>query len=709
MTEAAQKPQSYTQVLEIRLPPLSPWQPKIVETLMTSVFSLYEPLSLIIQASPQAIVWQIEIPTRKLEALTQLLFGIYPQASIQVEPKTETAIGWYQFHFHTAHPYIFPLLFAHELADQDPLAAVTSAMGTMETGERLTYELRLRTVRNKYRELGIKLLQELPTDDNRRKLAGDKLQALLKEVEFMVKIKAASEQRAFQLIEMVYPALAVFDSKGFNYLIPAQDDGFHPVLSAQEVAAVWHLPTEYCQHPLIQWAGSASAPLGKRKGSKAAGVLLGENAYQGKTQPVNLHYADRVTHVNIIGKTGVGKSTLMHHMLHQDIAAGKGVGVIDPQGKLVESILSSSIPPEREQDVIVFDIHDHEYPIGLNLLAVPPDMETDIVASQTLGVIRKMFAKDWSKHRMEDSLYAALAALLAVEGTTIQDVPRLFFNSDFRHSILKQVTDPTALEFWYDEFESLSDSFKREFGRPIASRIRSFYRNRHLQRVMCQQGSLDFRHVLDNNHIFLASLAGISDVEAETLGALLISKFQIAAMSRSLSVETEPPPFYLYVDEVQNFTTTSLPTLFSEARKFGINLVVANQYLRQLEGDTLESILGNTGTNILFGLGVEDAPKLASLVKPQFSAPDLQNLHRFHTVVKMQGHGETLPAFSMTTQPPLPIPKDAAERRQRIRTLSRDRYARPKAQVDEELLARYASYQRQDQPTDGDTEVQFFG
>src|SRR5262249_29721704 len=281
--------------------------------------------------------------------------------------------------------------------------------------------------------------------------------------------------------------------------------------------------------------------------------------YQGKTQPVYLAQPDRITHMNIVGKTRVGKTTFMHNLIHQDIAQGHGVGVIDPHGDLIHHILACSIPPEREKDVVLFDLADLDHPVALNLLYVPPGVQRHAAVGLTMGVLKKLFAEQWSATRMEDALYSALAVLVDTSGTTIRDIPKLFNDHAYRAKLLAQAKDGAALEYWQDDYARLSERNQLEVARPILHRIRTFYRNLVIEWLVVQPTSLDFRSMMDEGKIFLASLAGEStQAEAGIIGALLISKLQMAAMSRAQLAAEHRRMFYLYVDEVQNFITTSL-------------------------------------------------------------------------------------------------------------------------------------------------------
>lgn len=681
----------YLQVFRVAVPPNIKWQPNLAHQLMVSLFSASSSLVLGIAAQPNQIYWYLEVNNEAVETVTQTLYSVFPQAHITTTPKTSAHIGYRRYPLHLAKPFMLPLKYASDFGNLDPLTTLISGLAQVTAGETIVYELALTSPNPKYLKLGEKLYQERAEQVNAPtyKVWRGKLDAPLKEVSLAVKVKTNQATRANDLAASLWPAFALFEWEGFNRLVAPGDQSYQPVLSPAEVAALWHLPTDQMQTSGLVWAKSAQSPIPNQVIRQNQGVILGTNSYQGHSHPVRLAYEDRVTHVNLVGRTRVGKSTLLHHMIHQDIEAGKGVAVIDPHGDLIEAILSTSIPKNREQAVVLFDVRDQAYPIGLNLLTTLPGVNQEATAGYALAVMRKMFSEQWSGGRMQTVLDAALRALVAVEGATIQDIPKLLMDPKYRREVLKQVTNPATLDYWYDEYDLESPSQQREFARPITQRIRRFYSDPITRRIVCQRSSLDFRQILDRGQIFLANLGGVADVEAETLGALLISKIQMAAMSRTLVPSQQRTPFYLYVDEVQNFITTSLSRVFSEAGKYGLSLVVANQYLKQLEGDTLEALMGNVGSTVIFRVGPEDARALAPFVRPQFTVDDLTNLDRFAAVIKMQLAGQTLPAFSMVTAPPLDRPIDAQDRIGRIRKASRKAYARPKAEVDAEIQSRY--------------------
>ena len=678
-------------ILTLAVPASTQWQPNLAGQLAVGLFSFSQPLSLGIVATKQRIGWYLELDSQLMETVTQTLYASYPQAQIRSQPKTSAHVGYQRYPLHASAPFIFPLKYVQDFTGLDPLSTLVSGMTKLNSGESIVYEMTLASPRPDYAKWGTKLFNERAYSDpaDVRRILRSKLEAPFKEVTLSIKVKAESTQRCNQLVAQLWPGLAIFEREGFCELVSPHKKSFQLVLSAAEVAALWHLPSEQMQTPGIVWTRSGVAPIPQTLANQHQGIVLGTNTFQGNSHPVRLTYPDRVTHVNLIGKSGVGKSTLLHRMAHEDIAAGKGVAVVDPHGDLVADILKCSIPAEREGDVVLLDIADEAYPIGLNLLAPLPGVKAETIVGQALGVIRKIFAEQWSATQMEDALYAALMALVNVSGASLLDLPRLFINPAFRTQALASLTDPIALEFWHDDFGTRSPGDQRRLSQPIQNRIRKFLRNPTLRRILGQADSLNFRHILDRRQIFLASLGGLEAVEKETLGALLISKFQMAAMSRTDLAEKKRYPCYLYIDEVQNFVTTSLNVMFSEARKYGLSLTVANQFLRQLKGDTLEALLGNVGTTIIFRTGPQDTQDLAPFVRPQFSGDDLLNLDRFNTAVSMQLDGQTLPAFSMVTHtPPMPL-ADGEARIGRIVENSRTRYGRFKAEVDQDIAERY--------------------
>lgn len=718
---------SRTAAIEITTSPSTAWKPSQAVGLIAAIVRLREPTMLSIVATSRGISWHVELPEPMRETVTRTILSFYPQAGIQVLPRVNS-FGAKSTALKGGLEYYAPLPFADELKSLDPLVGVVGAMANLRDSENVIYQVHLTPSQKNYNQEGHRKIHKsawpivmralLDAADNRRvhvrtappsldkyearyqRTFEDKVNATLTPVEMSVFVKAPTQERFQTLLSATLTATSVFERDSGNFLISS--GGHDLVLSPPEIAALWHLPTEQIQAPGVASSYAAAAPLPVDLFQQRGDMLLGHNSYQGQTRPVYIADQDRITHMNIVGKTRVGKTTFMHNLIHQDIAAGKGVAVIDPHGDLVRDILESSIPAEREADVVLFDLADRGHPAPLNLLYVPTGVARHAAVGLTLGVLKKMFGDQWSATRMEDALYSALAVLVDYQGATIRDIPKLFLNQDFRMDVLSKAHDEVALEYFYEDYEQMSERYQLEVARPIMNRIRAFYRNPVIRSIVDQPNSIDMRSIMDGKQIFLASLAGeATQAEASTIGALLISKIQMAAMSRA-SIEAERRRmFYLYIDEVQNFVTTSLPVMFSEAAKYALSLTVANQFLRQLAGGTLEAVLGNTGTTVMFACGSKDAKDLGAYVKPVFDSEALMNLDRFNTVVKMQKDGKTLPAFNMQTPEPPKKPEDAHEVAQRIREKALEAYM-PAPAEEEEPTREPSAAELSDTPSDTD-------
>jgi hypothetical protein len=453
------------------------------------------------------------------------------------------------------------------------------------------------------------------------------------------------------------------------------------ILSVPELAALWHLPHSLFASPEINWIpkGHVVAPPALIKNSD--GVLIGNNLVGGRPTPIYLPDASRQSHVNIIGKTQVGKSTFMHNLIHQDIAAGKGVGVIDPHGTLIQDILRSSIPANRVKDVVLIDIANEDFPPPLNLLSIAGEY----AVGQTTTILEQLYGEFV---KVGDVLRAALLTLQVEPHPTLRDVPRVLSDPEYRHQLLRQVENPAVLDFW-QEFEGQSASVQRETIAPVSRRIRSFYANPVLYPIICHPDSLDYDKLIAERKILLVNLQcddrKVPPRERRLLGTVLVSHLQMAAMSVQ-----QVTPFYLYIDEVQEFVTTSLDEMLPQVRKFGLYLTIANQFLGQLRGSTLEAVTGNIGATIAFQLGPDDARSMAPHFRPEFDVDDLVNLDLHQAAVKIRLGTKTLPAFAINTLPAVAEPSNAAHVAAAIRQSSID-HATPKSrkQVLEWLEQRY--------------------
>lgn len=713
------EPETYYRKLLISVPKETSWEPIRCVGVVAMLFAEGRDIQLRIEATATEIVWAIVVAAEDVSSLSQIIYNVNLQTNIVATPLESIDYGYRLYHFHLLHPFIFPIQPIGAFSRADPLFQLVSVMGMLEGGERMIYQLTLRNPRSVLLETGMGLLtksglsdakykdvidaaialeggvEDIPTFDRavQRDLQGV-LKSPLKEVAIAIKLKA-SQSRAQQLIKLATAAFSAFDYPEYNRIVPAVKGAtFHPAFTAHQLSALWHLPCNLLTIPKIVWAPKSSpvpnALFDESYYDAYSSVLLGQAEQRGERFDVPLSERDRATHINIIGASGMGKSTLMHNLIHQNIEQGKGVAVIDPHGDLIRDVLKASIEAEREQDVVLFTIRDEQYPIGLNLLAPIPGLSGDVISSHALSVLKKMFADSWSETRMETVLDAALRALQFVPGSTLQDIPLLLLDSAFRASVLPQVKDLDTVDYWVNTYEPLSKGQKVQIAQPITNRIRRFYRDPIMRRIVCQESSLDFGQIIETKKIFLADVSAAADDDTETLGTLLLSKFQLAAMGRAMRLPEERTPFYLYIDEVQRFVTTSLPQIFSEARKFGLSLTVGNQHLSQLEGSTLDAVLSNVGTTVMFRVRInKDARALESLLFPLFKNTDLLDLERGQAIIKMQVDGQMIPPYLLETYPPLAAKPDAGQRVGRMLRYSREQYAQPKDVVDEQLMKRH--------------------
>ncbi len=470
------------------------------------------------------------------------------------------------------------------------------------------------------------------------------------------------------------------------------------ILNTEELASVWHLPTKYIETPNIKWLSAKKAPAPTN--IPTSGTLLGHNVYRGVDTKIHIQREDRTRHTYIIGRTGTGKTELLKNMAIQDIRNGEGVCIVDPHGDLVEDVLAY-VPKERAQDVILFEPFDMDRPLGLNMLEAKDPSQKDFMIQEMIAIFYKLFPPETIGPMFEHNMRNVMLTLMEDEvyPGTIADIPRMFTDPNFQKYKVSKVKDPIVRSFWEKEMAKTSDFHKSEMLGYLISKVGRFVENEMMRNIIGQPHSaFDFRKVMDEGKILLINLSKgkTGEVNAKLLGLIIVSKLQMAALSRADLPEDQRKDFYLYVDEFQNFVTDSFATILSEARKYRLNLVMAHQFVSQLsqekEGSSKldtrmkDAVFGNTGTMICFRIGVEDAEIMAKEFAPVFNQFDVINIDRFNAYVKLMINGTASRPFNMETYPkPDGADKQAA---QVIRNLSRLRYGKPKAEVYAEIMER---------------------
>lgn len=424
------------------------------------------------------------------------------------------------------------------------------------------------------------------------------------------------------------------------------------------------------------------------------GVVVGESVtpVQGRPMTIRANLSDRMRHTYVVGRTGTGKSTLLQNLALQDIEDGRGVGVIDPHGDLVEAILER-IPPHRLQDVVLFDPSDTERPIGLNILDVDGTFEKNMVVAEFIGLMYSMF--DPHKigivgPRFENAVRNAMLTAMEVPGSTLIEVVRILSDRKYLQDCLEVISDPVVRSYWRDIVGNQSDFHKSEVLDYITSKFGRFVTDHLVRNIIGQsQNALDFAEIMDSGRILLVNLAKgkIGPQNSHFLGLLLVPRLLIAALSRARMDVGERRLFSLYVDEFHNFTTPAFGVMLSEARKYGMALTVANQFISQLEDSIRESVFGNVGTLLTFQVGVKDAHYLVPEMYPVFDVDDMVNLPNYHLLAKMLVNGNVAPQFPVRTLPDSRVPD--SQLGEIIRSHSRQRYGRDSFIVGHEIQQRF--------------------
>lgn len=481
--------------------------------------------------------------------------------------------------------------------------------------------------------------------------------------------------------------IGLYRARDFNHR------GF--ILNIEEMATLFHLPHTNVETPFILWATSQTAeppanlpivlpdaPDGQRDDLSP----IAATNFRGHNTMFGLKRSDRSRHLYIIGQTGVGKSGLLELLTISDIFSPYGFAVIDPHGDYALNTLRR-IPADRARDVIYFNPADVDYPMAFNPMEVTdPKLKTH-TASELIGVLKRMF-ESWGP-RLEYILRYSILALLDYPDATMLDITRILTDKKFRADVVKNCQDPVVRNFWQIEFASWNDKFAAEAVAPVLNKVGAFTANPLVRNIIGQpKSSFNIRQIMDERKILIVNLSRglVGEDNAALLGSLLVTKVQLAAMSRADMPAEARSPFYLYVDEFQNFATDSFATILSEARKYGLNLTVANQYTAQMPIEVKDAVFGNVGSIIAFRMGADDARSMQRYFEPKFVEYDLVHMHNRHFVISMAIEGEKVPAFSAVS---LNLPPIGGDETGTIITHSRARYASSRAVVEGYVGERY--------------------
>ncbi len=479
----------------------------------------------------------------------------------------------------------------------------------------------------------------------------------------------------------------------------ADDDS---VLNTAELATVFHFPSKKVETPHIEWLMAKKAPADESVGSK--GLWLGTAAFRGQEKDIGMeNIDDRRRHMYIIGQTGTGKSKFMDNMALQDIYNGHGICFIDPHGEEVEWLLER-IPAHRAEDVIYFNPGDFEKPFGLNILENRSEEEKHFIVNSFYKMIQKLFDPNnqgITGPLLERAIRSTLLTAMAKKGgTLIEAMKCLLLDWDVINDLKQYITDPFIKDYWEKEIPATPEARRGELLGYFTSKLDRFISNKLMRNMLGQpMSSFDFRTAMDEQKIILINLSKgkIGAENSEFLGLLLIPRILSAAMSRIDIAPEDRKDFFLYVDEFQNFATDDFATILSEARKFRLNLIVANQYIGQIQEDVRNAVFGNVGTIVSFRVGLDDAEYLEGQFSPVFSKNDLTNLENQNAYVKLMVNGKYPPPFSIRTTFKK-WPEGNPQWRDLIIQISRNVYGRDRAMVEDEITRRMNPGKPKNQP-----------
>lgn len=692
-----------------------------------ALFQTQPHISFEIVGFPGEIDFFVSIPKGLQDLVEKQIYGAYPGADIEEKDEYNIFSETGQVAFASLrlkNDDYFPIRTYKELP-VDPLSSITSVLAKMQAGEGAALQIIISPSDGKWKGKGqgfISHIKKQESDPEKAKFSydpkvleaiGNKSTKIGFNAVVRIVISSTSKEAAKMHLDNMLGAFSQFvsDQNRFTkakHLIkklfvvdfiyryfPIFNSPFYKqtsVLSSDELASIFHFPNKSVETPHIHWLNAKRAPASSI--IPQSGLFLGNSRFRGITKQVYLGKDDRRRHIYAIGKTGVGKSELLKSLILQDIRNGEGVCFIDPHDT-IEKILPL-IPPERAEDVIYFDPSDSERPMGLNMLEANTEDQKHYVVTSIIGLMYKLY--DPMKTgiigpRFEHAVRNAMLTVMAEPGNTFVEVVRVLTDASFVQQLLPKVQDPMIRRYWTDQIAQTADFHKSEVLDYIVSKFGRFVTNKLMRNIIGQsKSSFDFRKVMDEGKILLINLAKgkIGEENSNFLGLILVPKILTAAMSRQDVPEDMRRDFYMYVDEFQNFATPDFAQILSEARKYRLNLTVANQFIGQMEEEVKNAIFGNVGTLISFRVGVTDANYLQHEYQPVFNESDLINIERYNAYVKTVVGNEPIPPFSVDMTRDVEAEKRISNPKvaQAIIQLSRLKFGKPRELIEAEIAQR---------------------
>jgi hypothetical protein len=677
-----------------------------------------------IVALKEDISFYISCPRRIRDLVEKQVHGAYPGAEISEKDEVNIFSEKGKVAFaalRLKHKNYFPIKTYKDLPT-DGLSLLTSALSKMQDGEGAIVQILLQPESRRWQDNGYSYMQsekkrEADPEKATYKHDPKKMESIDNKISkpgFRSTIRIvvsspneytaqshlsnivgafaqfASPQNYFQKVTLFFKHLFMID---FIYRYMPFIKRGTMILNSEELATIFHFPNKTVETHHIRWLNAKSAPAPSNIPS--SGLEIGKSVYRGEVRKVFMNLDDRRRHMYIIGKTGTGKSEFLKEMILQDIKNGYGVCAIDPHGEFVEDILQL-MPPERAEDVIYFNPSDLERPMGMNMMEVDNEEQSHFVVNSIISLMYKLYDPHKTGiigPRFEHAIRNAMLTIMTRKGTTFIELVRILTDPKYVDEMLPYVKDPIVRRYWTDQIAQTADFHKSEVLDYIVSKFGKFITNKTMRNIIGQsESAFNMRQIMDEQKIFLANLSKgvLGEEDAKFLGLILVPKVLTAAMSRQNIPMDQRKDFFLYVDEFQNYATEDFAVILSEARKYRLNLIVANQFVSQIDEDVKNAVFGNVGTMVAFRVGVPDANFLQHEFAPTFNEHDLTNIEKYHVYVKTIVKNEPVPPFSMSLEKNMDVIKAQMNPKlaEMIKQLSRLKYGRNRDQIEAEMKVR---------------------
>lgn len=672
------------------------------------------PLTLEIAVIDQNIQFFVSVPTDYQSFVESQLVAEYSKALVTktqdylgniLQDKQTLAVGQMKL----SHGHLYPLRTYSDFKEVDPLSSMLGLLSKSKSDEKISIQLLIIPVSNSWQRKGENAASSKHTDITGKETANPYSKVIQEKISIngfktaiRIAVNTESEFRSKQLIRQIASSFAAFNNPSGNTLVFRrtllwQKDRLikamqtrsrhfmpHQILNIHEIATMFHFPTmklanihNISWHKTILSEPPEALPIaeGKTPEEKATINFFAKAEYKNKMMTFGIKQVDRRKHMYVIGKTGAGKSTLIANLAINDMRNRKGLCIVDPHGDLCETILNY-VPSYRINDVIYLDPSDLEHAFALNPIEVKDDYQRELVVSGIIAIFHKLYGTSWGP-RLEYILRNTLLTITQLPQPTMKMIPDMLTNDAFRAKAMAQISDPLLKSYWEGEFANMPDKLKAESISPILNKVGQFLSSRFIRNILDHpKSTIDLEKIMNEDKILLLNLSQgkLGEDNSALLGAMIITKIQLAAMNRVSIAEKDRRDFYLYVDEFQNFATTSFIKILSEARKYRLNLILANQYISQIPEDVRGAIFGNAGTMFSFLVGATDATFMAKEFKERFKEEDLLALGNYQAIIKLAIDSITQSPFLCYT---LPLPQSITQNREKVINNSRTRYMKP--------------------------------